>query len=108
MTGGASSEPQAVSANSVTTIGIANPARLPLVVVPRVVMPCVVVLCVRRVVIVTMSGIKSRVAGMDRMVAAERDTFEIARRTADVFSLAERHVVGCFAFEDEIRRLFCR
>ncbi|MCH8897640.1 MAG: hypothetical protein IIC33_05030, partial [Chloroflexi bacterium] len=53
-------------------------------------------------------GIKSWTARMDRMVIAERDAFEIARRAADVFCLAESHVVRCFTFEDEVRRLFCR
>ncbi len=73
------------------------------VVVLRVAWPLV-----RRTMLVTMSGIKSRTTGMDRVIVAKRDAFEIAGRTANVFGLAESHVVRRFTFEDEIRRLFCR
>ncbi len=77
-------------------------------VVPRVTMPRVIVLRVRRGMLVIMHGIKSWTAGMDRMVVAERDAFEIARRATDVFGLTESHVVRRFTFEYKVGRLFCR
>ena len=55
-----------------------------------------------------MRGIEISVAGMNRMVIAERDTFEVARRGTGVFGLTEGHVVWSFAFKDEIGRLLCR
>ncbi len=76
--------------------------------VPGVALPRVVMPRIRRAVLVIMSRIKSWIAGMDRMVIAERDAFEIARRAADVFGLTESDVVRCLAFEDEVCRLFRR
>lgn len=61
-----------------------------------------------RPVFVIMRGIEISVAGMNRMVIAERDTFEVARRGTGVFGLTEGHVVWSFAFKDEIGRLLCR
>ena len=69
-----------------------------------VIVPGVVV----RPVFVIMRGIEISVAGMNRMVIAERDTFELARRGTGVFGLTEGHVVWSFAFKDEIGRLLCR
>lgn len=113
MTGGTDSESQAVSASSVTTAGITIPPRRLLVAVPRVVVlrvvwPGVIVRRLRRAMLVIMGGIKSWIARMDRVVVAERNAFEIARRPPDVFGLTESHIVRCFTFEDEVRRLFCR
>lgn len=103
VTGGTDSESHAVSASSVTTAGITIPPRRLLVVVPRV-----VVRRLRRAMLVIMGGIKSWTARMDRVVVAERNAFEVARRPPDVFGLTESHIVRYFAFEDEVRRLFCR
>ena len=113
VTGGTDSESHAVSASSVTTAGITIPPRRLLVVVPRVVVrrvvwPGVVVRRLRRAMLVIMGGIKSWTARMDRVVVAERNAFEVARRPPDVFGLTESHIVRYFAFEDEVRRLFCR
>lgn len=81
---------------------------VPRVVVLRVVWPGVIVRRLRRAMLVIMGGIKSWIARVDRVVVAERDAFEVAGRPPDVFGLTECHIVRCFTFEDEVRRLFCR
>ena len=46
--------------------------------------------------------------GMNRMIVAERDTFEFARRSTNRFGLAKCNVVWGLAFENEIGGLIAR
>lgn len=96
---GFGSVPQPASANSISNAEATISTTRVLVIVPGVVV---------RPVFVIMRGIEISVAGMNRMVIAERDTFELARRGTGVFGLTEGHVVWSFAFKDEIGRLLCR
>ncbi len=99
MIAGFGSVPQPASANSIGDAEATISTRRVLVIEPGVVV---------RPVFVIMRGIEISVAGMNRMVIAERDTFEVARRGTGVFGLTEGHVVWSFAFKDEIGRLLCR